>query len=611
MSAPFYNLSDDLGSRDESSVSPHWIIYIIRQKYPITYSRVSLGSISEKFDDAVATEKPLIITDSLSVSVTYSKRNHVSNASAFLAPSANYLSDVMPGDYIFIWMVQDDESYNGILSKLKKDIPDPCNGATDGLKFVGRVSDLRKRLTQMTDGTKTVRYQLNAIGFSELDATVYYNPYLEKKVPALGEFFARIGAALNHLVSSMKDKTGIKSEDAIEFFLCLLLGTGVPPNSNIPYPENLKATAGLEASHSYIVPKAVGAVLDKTRTSKDSGMLASADIIETILGIQKYSSPEVANAMQIGPRFAPDNVAGFQRSRTKTPMLGTFLPVEPHFSNKSVWSILSNYINPTINEMYACLRINADNLVVPTIVARQIPFSTGLTSDSDIETTSFWSIPRWKADPISVVAMDVGRSDGLRHNYIQILGDAGAMRDPATNQTNQTVRNPPIRDDLDIARSGLRPYIAQAACHISDIVGTNGGEIRKWTKLVADFLMGEHMTLTGTATLIGVQSPICIGDNFEFDNTVYHIESVTHTCQIDPRGNKIFRTSLALSHGMSNTEPDAAKARSYPIAIYSDTGTASGNNDMNPGLTIDPESSQPIDYSRAPAKPPANTWLKR
>lgn len=69
--------------------------------------------------------------------------------------------------------------------------------------------------------------------------------------------------------------------------------------------------------------------------------------------------------------------------------------------------------------------------------------------------------------------------------------------------------------------------------------------------ILSDILMGQHLTLTGTMTVVGIQSPICPGDNLEFDDTVLHIESVTHQYTSDDGGRTSFSTVLQLSHGLS------------------------------------------------------------
>jgi hypothetical protein len=73
-------------------------------------------------------------------------------------------------------------------------------------------------------------------------------------------------------------------------------------------------------------------------------------------------------------------------------------------------------------------------------------------------------------------------------------------------------------------------------------------------EIIADIMMGAHMTLTGTIEMVGIQAPICPGDNLEWDDVVFHIESVTHVCSINTNnGIKSFHTIVALSHGVSAT----------------------------------------------------------
>jgi len=71
-----------------------------------------------------------------------------------------------------------------------------------------------------------------------------------------------------------------------------------------------------------------------------------------------------------------------------------------------------------------------------------------------------------------------------------------------------------------------------------------------WMEIATDFLMGQQFTLSGSCVLKrGTGLPICVGDNFETDGVVYHIESVTHTCGLTGTG-KHFETRLTLTNGI-------------------------------------------------------------
>lgn len=568
-----YDLIEDYFGRGQSqssknipdvvSTTPEWVIAVIRLRHPTTYRRKDRGSFSTFFPDAVDTRgKTLIITDDCTnIQTSAIKGNHLSQLSATLLPGANYLSDILPGDYVIGWMLNEKERAEDLVKRIRDG--KPCNHFRDGLKFFGRVHQLRKQLTQDPGGTRVTRYNLSGVGFSEFDATLYYNPHLAENIPAIGRWFGRIASSFNQLVDNGKY---IDVNKAIPFFVDLLLGRGVPQNLGRSNSDPaLKSTAGVEAPYSYIVPQAYGSLIDKTTSSKEGGSLSYADMLELQIGVQTFGSgtggsfstesqqDQDADAKSLAAIFTPDGPTSGSRRDTGTNMMGRFLPQIPQFENASVWSILSQYLNPACNEMFTALRTNGDGNVVPTLVVRQLPFSSGLVN-VPFPVTRYLDLPRWRAHPAMVVAADLGRSDTMRFNFVHVLGVAPTPVGK-NDLTGQTVRNPPLRDDLDIARNGLRNYSTTVPCAFEDVKVKTGGSSQgtaasNWMDLLADILMGQHLTLTGSITMVGVQAPICIGDNVEWDGVVFHIEAVSHTGQIAPDGTKTFFTTLQVSHGM-------------------------------------------------------------
>jgi len=109
-------------------------------------------------------------------------------------------------------------------------------------------------------------------------------------------------------------------------------------------------------------------------------------------------------------------------------------------------------------------------------------------------------------------------------------------------------------DDVDIQRHGLRPYLASTNClFVKDTVK----ELKRWRDLMVDVVIGEHHTISGNIVCSGIFEPIAVGDNLEFQGLIYHIESVSHVCQISG-GNKVFRSTVSLSHGMVADPPKYA-----------------------------------------------------
>lgn len=597
-----YNIIDEHGLRaganpDAISVSPDWCLVVFRFANPLTYDRLTQASFSTLYSDGVKLRgDPLVLRDAvLHLNVSSSKNSHLTQLGALLRPNLNYLAEIMPGDWIFAWMAHDSRTIDAAIKAVQEG--KAANGFSSGLKFMGRVGSCRKVLTQDPGGPRYVRYNLTASGFQEFDASLFYEPHLAENFPAIGAYFAALGLKLNELVG----ESGISVNLVLRRLLDLLLGQGVPRNLGLENgDDDLRSTTGLDAPYSYAVPTAVGSVLGKTQKSKPD-LLAAADIIEFVYGRQEYDGGEFSVGdleldedqlgSLIGSRMNPRGAKGDSNRRfTGNDMLGEFLPMPPDFSGHSVWSILDHYLNQAVNEMYTCLRVNAQGKIVPTLVARQKPFSTEFAPD-DPPVTKFLSLPRWVVDPILVRKVDVGRSDALRVNFVHVYGDDG----PQTMNpvAGQIVLAPPYRDDLDIARNGLRPYMQTVANQPTENI--TGEAAKKWMAILADQLMGQQLTLTGLLEMVGVQAPICVGDNLEWDGAVFHIESVTHTASIEPGGKKSFLTTCALTHGLS-ADPKSTNLSLFAGIKPEDLTT------HDPGLTVEGHneiSAPPLEASDA------------
>jgi hypothetical protein len=156
-----YDLLQDFAPGDSSpdsiTVSANWVLALVRLKYPLTYRRKSQASFSNFFPDAVEVRgKTLIINgDCVQLQVQSNKSNHLSNLSASLLPGeVNYLSEIMPGDYLAAWMLNDEEKTQDLIKRIRKG--EACNHFMDGLKFFGKAQNIQKQLTQSPDGNRNV-----------------------------------------------------------------------------------------------------------------------------------------------------------------------------------------------------------------------------------------------------------------------------------------------------------------------------------------------------------------------------------------------------------------------------------------------------------------------
>lgn len=629
-SSPFvaarYNLIDDFlsfkpasdkernAAAEDIQAQPFWILAVIRLSTPVSYSRDKFGSTSNNPSDGARTRgETLIITDDcIRLSVQGNKGSHLANLSAqFLPSETNYDSAILPGDWVMGWMVNSEDKGKELVVRIQR--KEACNLFDDGFKFLGRAQDVRRqRRVDRNGGIKTVGYSLSAVGFAELDSQVFFDPQLAESSKLMGSWLARLGKSVIELLDTPQGETestaAIDINRVIPFFFDLLLGDGIPRRASNPGGDpQLQISTGLsrtesgEAPFAYLVPTDVGQLLGKTSRSKSGGILAYADVLELMHGVQRYVN--AANARRGGAEqwtsFVPDGVEPPPAGESKVPqhkatgkrMLGQFIPTIPDFSNKPVWSVMTQWLNPVINEMYTAIKVNEAGRVVPQVVCRQMPFSSdkmvrkmsGGDEKRAINLTPFLELPRWVMHPTLVYEDGLGRSNATRFNFIHVYGQS-AISQKSNHLTHQLVRNPPIRDDLDIQRSGLRPYMTMVACSLED---TKLGP-RRWMEIAADWLMGQHLTLNGQVSCIGIQAPITHGDNLEWDGVVYHIEGYSHDCTINSEGHRTFTTTLHLTHGMRIDSDPAYRSRRPLDDSY--LYPALWQNDLHaddPGLTLE------------------------
>ena len=593
---PSYNILSDYGIDPNSkptsiTVSPYWVIAVFNLRYPASYVRAG-AKLSEPKGVSVNPEPLIIVDDCATLTIKTQKENHVGIMTAALYPSKEYLSIINPGDYVFAWIVNSEAKLRNLVERIKE--KKPCNKFEDGLKFYGKINSIREGITQEENGPRYARFTLSATSFNELDATFFYEEKLATLLPAVAVQIERLNLDLNKLVE--KDKRegykGLPPDNIIIALIDVYLGSGVKENlgSGQTAPE-LTSTFGVAGKYSHILPSDVGQILNKA--IKSGAVLKSADVLETLSGVQNYSEgwyeeigadPSIVSTPD-GRRFNPNNTFTTDSRRyTGIHLLGWSSPIQPKFINQSLWSVLTQYLNSSCNELYATLRTNAKGDITPTVVLRQLPFTTDAYS-GPLNVTKFKELPRWIVPDIFVRSVDVGRSDSIRINFIHVYGSSDSAA--AQDLTTQMINAPPYFDSADIARSGLRPYTGSVPCLAAetrdDADGSSGP--KKWMNLIQDFMMGQHMTLTGTLTSVGIYSPICIGDNVEWDNNLYHIQSVTHSCQIDPMGHKKFTTSLALINGVGI---DSYKSGgSTDVSLYARIGASEKESSYIPANNTD------------------------
>jgi hypothetical protein len=483
------------------------------------------------------TDSPIFLdTYVTQMSVLQSKESHQGTLSmGLLDPDDSILASVSPGDHIICWMFDNHKDAQLLRATLDRRSYKDLNGFGSGLKFVGKVFSVRKNVTVRELGHKSRQLQILATSFSELDSNIYFDPQLATNFFKGTEFMLSIARQLNTVLGVPQDVNSMVAQS-----LAVFMGIGLKTGG---------ANNAAQMSRPLSLPSFVSEILGVTGSRY-------IDVLRTHIGIEKYESgylPKLGSVAQVpyGPasvspyrtiKYTPDGLVGWNS-----------IQVAP-YNNVPMWSILYQFSNPQINEMFTTLKMDNKGNIGPTLTIRQIPFNNEAFVDKQttIKATAFRTLPRWKVTDEIINNYSVGKSDSLRINFVRVSAVPETQPGKQTAGIRGTV--PPKADIVDIERNGVRAYVTA----INSIMNPVAAEVsaRNWTAVVTDRYLGSHLKFSGSIGLAGVQEPICVGDNLLYDGLVFHIEQVEHSLRVDGMtGRKNFSTNLAISNGVPASGP--------------------------------------------------------
>lgn len=520
--------------------------------------------------------EPVIITSEiLSLQITDRKQGVSHNLSAVLASGRNFLSLLCPGDYMMAWLVNNKTKYEEIIDRIKTS--KSVNDYDSGLKFFGKVYTIQETF-QVMNGIKELRYRFNGVGFDQYNSQIYFSPFLN-----LGEqggvsnqlftdtYFSNVNKDKRNFASVLA-KERFNIHDQFIFWHKVLLGAGQGEVGGKDTPiRSVNGTFG--------IPKIIAQMFNRDIQLNSREFHTYADLINVMIGVQKFDE---GNNGVLGPDFVVrDSVRGtdgrkygmyWEPSNEKFKLAGKKLINITPTLNATIYSILQQHSNPLLNEMYFCLRPEPTPLspIVPTLVCRQIPFTTNTQfsksnsgvvttiniSQDNIPYTLFLDLPRFEIHNSLVLGYEIGRSEALRTNCVTVRNDVN-LQFPEYSTVVDTLAISGagwVYDINDVKRNGLKFYQAKIDQDYFNLANQQQENIKKldtYNFLINDFMANMHLRLTGTLRCVGLTAPICIGENLEYNDFVFHIEGIDHQYAVEA-GNGIttFMTTLFLSHGV-------------------------------------------------------------
>jgi hypothetical protein len=530
----------------EFTINPSWVVTFLR------FQNRAPNVLGNSFGSASDVRKPLVvINDCIELSVNDSKSSpNGSVQMVFKLGDINYLTAISPGDYFTVNINYSEEKSLEIYKRILGDKgagPENINNAEDGFKGVFRVQSVHKTLVVGPNGQKIAATQITGYSFVELNDVIYFNPYLvtaaEKSNDVL--FLTQLSTQWNKIIGLKNNNNSV--QDLMILLFQVFLGRGFDEKG-----RTLKGGLKRTENNLYLLPKGLGRLLGHKNAKH------AADIVNLMCGIQSYKSTQKKDAP--GDLINPSNLKANGRIYTTNAKVRGVSYAKPEYWNQiRVWDILNSYLNNVVNEMYTSFKFDYQTgFIMPTLTIRQKPFTTDryVKKNPNVLATPFRSLPRWIIDPAQVTDFHTGRDDAARINFVQVFGRSQSLMGGSNADIDQQIAmgNYAI-DREDIKRNGLRPLITNSNFdYAGSDTNSRLSQAPLWAQLLGDWVIGGHMKMSGSITMIGQSRPIAVGDNCEFDGIIYHIEGVQHTCKIGGKGERIYRTILQLSSGVSIEE---------------------------------------------------------
>ena len=630
---------DNAGEDGVDSRNPSWCVCFLRFKEP------AANFISKK-SDPVDTFAPLVVeNDCVAVTISRPKGNFAKTASLTMRIGQIYYQNACaPGDWVFIWMSDQQEKIDKIVELLQAQSVSPTlNDWKSGLKFVGRVLNLNTTDTISADGTRTLYQSIDCQAFLEFSSSIFYT-FVAKSLygwedgtvngsAANALISKQLGTALEHIGGSFLNYMTIlgnanRTPDKV-IALMLIFCLGVDSDKN---PIELSGAAGV-ISDGIKVPGYVAGILGKSQADKKGNHRFLWEVMQYYGGLQRYgngSDPKVF-APIMGPVKGFTDLLWSESQEpeedkqvikiSKIPCKGYIPEVYPPlWDNKSLWEVMSQFLNPCVNEMFTSLRLDSRGRIMPSITVREIPLGTtlfnrinppsqgpfaaaptndpvsfgpnpdnpnpksstddtssimnmygmGQGTDAPSDTTvyvpdtehraMYVNLPRWIIDESVVLAVNTSTNEGKRINFTQVWGKYSTQ----TFTTQQLSTQQLVASQFERGNYVREPR--DMSCHglradVSEtefdwIDNTGGSTASFWARMRADWYWNGQLKLFGNITTRGIVEPVSEGDNLECRGILFHIEGLEFHGVITPDGYKQFTTVFHVAHGVVATSLD-------------------------------------------------------
>lgn len=249
----------------------------------------------------------------------------------------------------------------------------------------------------------------------------------------------------------------------------------------------------------------------------------------------------------------------------------------------SIWQILLENSQPTLNEMFTDFRWNEDSSCQLALYNRIRPFSyknfKATAGKSSTLRSYFQYVKTHQLKSDEVISVNAGTNWRDKFNFIEIKPQFQEFKVVA----NWYQKKSQVFDEKAFEREGFRPLIFDtkqfpagdekpaADSGLPDGIGVDWNQLTNWCELLREWYFGTHRMLNGTITIHGTTEYIGVGNNIRFDaelinpnpninsktredgynhSILAHVESVSHSFSVNQEGARSYRTTISFVRGI-------------------------------------------------------------
>ncbi len=507
--------------------------------------------------DPMATEQISLREAITNITVQKSKTQPQGTFMITLKPTREWTKILVPGSWCAIFMGDRSLTEDDLSCNVQQDNSD---NVLSPLKMVGIVMAVRVQKQRDANGAFQLVYTISGYDFGYVfTSSIYINHVFQADV---------LSGVLKGPLSDLSfNKDRETYGNPAENVATILKSWSTMSHSGI-------ATFATGTTPPSIRMEIPGDVADLFGTGKDI-----LQLVNTVIGVDQRSTKVVS----LGDDGVSDDF-DFKLIGEK------FFMIWQLITNNTLWGMINQYLNPIMNEAYCDLHAVRNSLggvsLRPMLVVRQIPFNTpdfdkfwdaqtadGAIAPEKYKVTNLVSLPKTVLPAEKVIGYDVGYSDYDRVNFVEVNAfdiDVAKNSPGAANNVNK-----PRFEEGSIRRFGLRPRVHFGADY--GVVRGNVEETGYWSPLIMDWWFNGNRYANGTIECVGLLQHIALGENVVLpqEKILGHVESYTHTFSVDENGNKLFRTNIDFSRGISSDSTETEFKYVYGDSNFGGTGLVS------------------------------------